>query len=89
MASPTTVSSPQHISWLRRWFLRPSKAESPTVKAVAVTAPPPVSYSCDLCGVTSRLRGVVYDHIKSTHKEVLDRNGHVCEQAQGAQSPSH
>ena len=88
MASATTVSSPQRISWLRRWLSRPSKAESPTVKTATVSAPPPVSYSCDLCGFTSK-RGAVYDHIKATHKEVLDRNGHICEQAQGTQSPSH
>ena len=88
MASATTVSSPQRISWLRRWWSRSSKGESPTVQTATVTAPSPVTHSCDLCGFTSRLRGVVYDHIKFTHKEVLDRNGHICEQAQGAQSPS-
>lgn len=89
MASATTVSSPQRISWLRRWLSRPSKAESPTVKTATVSAPPPVSHSCDLCGFTSRLRGTVYDHIKSTHKEVFDRNGHICEQDQDAPPPSH
>jgi hypothetical protein len=42
-------------------------------------SPQRVSYNCDLCGVASRLRAVVYDHFKAAHPDVIDRNGHIRE----------
>jgi hypothetical protein len=39
-------------------------------------------FCCQECGFSSKLRGVVYDHIKSFHKEILDRHGRISEQVQ-------
>lgn len=76
MASPGNG----RIPWYRRLFgARPAEAPA---------APPPprpsVTYYCTDCRFSSKLRGVVYDHIKSFHKDVLDRHGHIAEEAQAA-----
>jgi hypothetical protein len=46
------------------------------------SAPPPTrhrNYSCDLCGFAAKNRGLVYDHLKTSHSNVMDRNGHIRE----------
>jgi hypothetical protein len=46
-----------------------------------VSASPPERriYRCDLCGVTSKSRIQVFEHVRSAHPSVIDRNGHICE----------
>lgn len=56
-----------------------------------VSAPPAQRriYMCDLCGITSKSRVQVFEHLRSLHPSVLDRNGHIhedFEQTAGAQS---
>lgn len=37
------------------------------------------NYNCDLCGFAAKHRGLVYDHLKTSHSDVMDRNGHIRE----------
>jgi len=37
-------------------------------------------YYCAECRFGSKLRGAVYDHIKASHEDVLDRNGRIVEE---------
>jgi hypothetical protein len=63
------------VPWYRRLFGGGGGA----VAAKAAPRPPQVLYACDQCGFSAKMRGVVYDHIKGLHKEILDRHGHITE----------
>jgi hypothetical protein len=76
--------------FLEKLGLRPAQNRPGTSHARATTASASASsnpsaqsqactYHCDLCGFASTLRGRVYDHIKGSHHEVIDRNGHIRE----------
>ena len=75
MSNATTTNG--RVPWYRRWFGGASGAA--TGAAHAAPAVPKILYACDQCGFSAKLRGVVYDHIKSFHREILDRHGHITE----------
>lgn len=81
MASAKTAKLP----WYKRWFSRPSPDVRVSVAAEIPARTPPMFY-CDICGFAAKIRGVVYDHIKGSHKSVLDRHGRIREQPEGQQS---
>lgn len=41
-------------------------------------------YWCDLCGPVRKSvsRNLVFDHLKKVHPDVIDRNRHICEEAE-------
>ncbi len=79
MASANRESSPQGVPWYKRLFARPSRGArpEPSVAKPAASPAPAMIHFCDLCDFSAKVRGTVYDHIKSVHKDVLDRNGHI------------
>ncbi len=82
----TSVSTKtEGAPWYKRWFSRPSPqtGASAAAKDGGTPAKTPITYHCDVCGFAAEIRGTVYDHIKSLHKDVLDRNGRIREQPQG------
>jgi hypothetical protein len=78
MASTTSTRLP----WYKRLFSRSAPA------APAPAQPPPkvskVTYYCDVCGFADRNRGIVFEHVKVTHKDVLDRHSRIREQPQSS-----
>lgn len=83
MASTTSASGNGRLPWYRRLF--GGRSATPSVAVHAVPPRPRTLYVCRDCRFESNLRGVVYDHIKSFHKDVLDRHGHIEEAAQSMQ----
>lgn len=80
----------EKLPWYKRWFSRSSPqagAQGGAKKGATSPTVIPVSYSCEECGFAAKIRGVVYDHIKSVHKTILDRNGRIREQPQSQSSP--
>lgn len=79
------------LPWYKRWFSNSSEpigrtegdAKSSTVAAVSTPRP---TYYCDVCGYAAKIRDDVFHHIKSSHKDVLDRHGHIREQPQSTRS---
>jgi hypothetical protein len=69
------------LGFLKGSSVASSKAARPTERNGNDTAAarPRVTYNCKLCGVASSVRGVVYDHIRHTHPDILDRNGNINE----------
>jgi hypothetical protein len=91
VASAKLEPSKNQLPWYKRWFSGSSQqvvAQRPAANGGPVSVAAPIIFSCELCGFSGKIRGVVYDHIKSAHKEVLDRNGRIREQPQGQQPPS-
>jgi len=74
MKSTDSASGNGQVPWYRRLFGGGATAKAPAAPA---RAPRPVTYYCTDCRFASKIRGVVYDHIKSFHKDVLDRHGHI------------
>lgn len=77
MASSTTTRLP----WYKRLFSR--SAPKPAAAKPAPTTGT-TTYYCEVCGFANRHRGAVFDHIKVTHKDVLDRHGRIREQPQNS-----
>lgn len=79
----------ERLPWYRRWFSRSSSqsgvaratAGNPTTSKPSTASRPaaPVTYHCKVCGFAAKSRGLVYDHIKATHRDVIDRNGNIAE----------
>ena len=81
MNTPNSAATNQRLPWYRRLF--GGGAQTATVAKAPPTSPR-VLYACKQCGFSAKLRGAVYDHIKSSHKDDLDRNGHITENPQSA-----
>ena len=92
MASKPEASA--KLPWYKRWISRSPeqvgrKQNDAKSSAVAAPSTPHPTYYCEVCGYAAKIRGDVYDHIKSSHKEVLDRHGHIREQPHSPQSSAH
>jgi len=93
MASSTPRVSEGRPPWYVRWFSRrtarltaapPNGGGVRSERDPAAPAHPPVMYRCDLCGLSAKSRTYVFDHFKMAHREVFDRNGHICEETEEA-----
>ena len=76
MASTIAASGTGRLPWYRRLFGGGTTTRVSAVDAAPKSAPK-VVYSCRECRFEATLRGTVYDHIKSFHKDVLDRHGRI------------
>ena len=77
------------VGWLRNAMTgRSGDGTQGGGKTGAPVTIPRIMFNCDLCGVASKIRGVVYDHIKTVHPTVLDRNGHIRENREDELKPT-
>lgn len=79
MASSIAASEKRRLPWYRRLFGGQNASAVSAGPAAGPGAQARAMFVCTDCGFESKLRGVVYDHVKSFHKDVLDRHGHIDE----------